>query len=202
MFPTSSKPVGKTIDDLHIQNIVSTFVTNCKLNLKDIALRARNTEYNRKRFAAVVMRIKSPRTTALIFSSGKVVVTGAKSEDASRLASRRFARIIQKLGFHVSFSEFKVQNIVSSIDFGTKLSLELVKVIYPDMCVYEPELFPGLTFVLNSGAKNKSEKCRTVCLLFHSGKCVVTGIRLESQRHEAFETIYHVVKKSTSAKRC
>lgn len=54
------------------------------LDLKKIALHARNAEYNPKRFAAVIMRIREPRTTALIFSSGKMVCTGAKSEDASR----------------------------------------------------------------------------------------------------------------------
>ena len=61
---------------------------------------ARNAEYNPKRFAAVIMRIREPKTTALIFASGKMVVTGAKSEDDSKLASRKYARIIQKLGFN------------------------------------------------------------------------------------------------------
>lgn len=48
------------------------------------------------------MRIREPRTTALIFSSGKMVCTGAKSEEDSRLAARKYARIIQKLSFPVS----------------------------------------------------------------------------------------------------
>ena len=61
------------------------------LELKKIALHARNAEYNPKRFAAVIMRIRDPRTTALIFSSGKMVCTGAKSEQASRLVAKRFA---------------------------------------------------------------------------------------------------------------
>lgn len=84
------------------RNIVSTVNLNCKLDLKKIALHARNAEYNPKRFAAVIMRIREPRTTALIFSSGKMVCTGAKSEEDSRLAARKYARIIQKLGFTVS----------------------------------------------------------------------------------------------------
>lgn len=60
------------------RNIVCTVSLDCKLDLKDIALRARNAEFNPKRFAAVIMRIRDPRTTALIFSSGKMVCTGAK----------------------------------------------------------------------------------------------------------------------------
>ena len=62
-----------------IQNIVCTVNLGCKLDLKNIALHARNAEYNPKRFAAVIMRIRQPRTTALVFSSGKMVCTGAKS---------------------------------------------------------------------------------------------------------------------------
>ena len=52
------------------RNIVSTISVGCKLDLKKIALQARNAEYNPKRFAALIMRIRAPRTTALIFSSG------------------------------------------------------------------------------------------------------------------------------------
>ncbi|KAK9701100.1 Transcription factor TFIID (or TATA-binding protein, TBP) [Popillia japonica] len=100
-----------------LQNIVSTVNLNCKLDLKKIALHARNAEYNPKRFAAVIMRIREPRTTALIFSSGKMVCTGAKSEDDSRLAARKYARIIQKLGFPAKFLDFKIQNMVGSCDF-------------------------------------------------------------------------------------
>jgi len=86
-----------------LQNIVSTVNLGCRLDLKKIALHARNAEYNPKRFAAVIMRIREPRTTALIFSSGKMVCTGAKSEEQSRLAARKYARIVQKLGFEVNF---------------------------------------------------------------------------------------------------
>ena len=62
-----------------LQNIVSTVNLDCTLDLRAIALHARNAEYNPKRFAAVIMRIKEPKTTALIFSSGKIVCTGAKT---------------------------------------------------------------------------------------------------------------------------
>ena len=64
-----------------LQNIVSTANMSCKLDLRKIALNCRNAEYNPKRFAAVIMRIRDPKTTALIFTSGKMVCTGAKSEE-------------------------------------------------------------------------------------------------------------------------
>lgn len=61
--------------------MVSTANLGQELDLKNIALKCRNAEYNPKRFAAVIMRMKDPlRTTALIFKTGKMVITGAKSE--------------------------------------------------------------------------------------------------------------------------
>ncbi|PRD39237.1 UNVERIFIED_CONTAM: TATA-box-binding protein [Trichonephila clavipes] len=106
------------------ENIVSTVNLGCKLDLKKIALHARNAEYNPKRFAAVIMRIREPRTTALIFSSGKMVCTGAKSEEQSRLAARKYARIVQKLGFDAKFLDFKIQNMVGSCDVKFPIRLE------------------------------------------------------------------------------
>ena len=82
---------------LIFRNIVSTVNLECPLNLKDIALQARNAEYNPRRFAAVVMRLRKPKTTALVFASGKMVCTGAKTENESRIAARKYARIIQVL---------------------------------------------------------------------------------------------------------
>lgn len=109
---TPMTPMGGSSTDPGIvpqlQNIVSTVNLGCKLDLKKIALHARNAEYNPKRFAAVIMRIREPRTTALIFSSGKMVCTGAKSEEQSRLAARKYARIVQKLGFDVSLLTFSL----------------------------------------------------------------------------------------------
>ncbi|KAJ0088804.1 hypothetical protein Patl1_32735 [Pistacia atlantica] len=62
-----------------IINIVSNVNLDCRLDLKLIALQARNSEYNPKRFSAVIMRIREPKTTELILASGKMVITGAKS---------------------------------------------------------------------------------------------------------------------------
>jgi len=72
------------------------------LDLRQIALQARNCEYNPRRFAAVIMRHRDAlkpelRTTALIFRSGKVVVTGAKSEELAETAAKHFSKILKKL---------------------------------------------------------------------------------------------------------
>ncbi|KAF8267578.1 hypothetical protein EI94DRAFT_1778820 [Lactarius quietus] len=180
-------PAPLTLEQQHItavegivptlQNIVATVNLDCRLDLKTIALHARNAEYNPKRFAAVIMRIRDPKTTALIFASGKMVVTGAKSEDDSRLASRKYARIVQKLGFDAKFSEFKIQNIVGSCDVKFPIRLEFSS--------YEPELFPGLIY--------RMIKPKVVLLIFVSGKIVLTGAKVREEIYTAFNTIYTVL---------
>ncbi|XP_044737743.1 TATA-box-binding protein [Chrysoperla carnea] len=169
-----------------LQNIVSTVNLNCKLDLKKIALHARNAEYNPKRFAAVIMRIREPRTTALIFSSGKMVCTGAKSEDDSRLAARKYARIIQKLGFPAKFLDFKIQNMVGSCDVKFPIRLEGLVLTHNSFSSYEPELFPGLIY--------RMVKPRIVLLIFVSGKVVLTGAKIREEIYEAFQNIYPILK--------
>ncbi|NXK91779.1 TBPL2 protein, partial [Formicarius rufipectus] len=169
-----------------LQNIVATVNLACKLDLKNIALHARNAEYNPKRFAAVIMRIREPRTTALIFSSGKMVCTGAKSEEQSRLAARKYARVVQKLGFPAKFLDFKIQNMVGSCDVRFPIRLEGLVLMHQQFSSYEPELFPGLIY--------RMVKPRIVLLIFVSGKVVLTGAKDRSEIYEAFENIYPILK--------
>lgn len=107
------------------------------------------------------MRIRDPKTTALIFASGKMVVTGAKSEDDSRLASRKYARIIQKLGFDAKFQEFKIQNIVGSCDVKFPIRLEGLSFSHMQFSSYEPE-------VSRSGTAEMSQKTDGCCLSRYS----------------------------------
>ncbi|PIK61544.1 putative TATA-box-binding protein-like [Apostichopus japonicus] len=169
-----------------LQNIVSTVSMGCKLDLKKIALHARNAEYNPKRFAAVIMRIREPRTTALIFSSGKMVCTGAKSEDESRLAARKYARVIQKLGFPAKFLDFKIQNMVGSCDVKFPIRLEGLVLAHSQFSSYEPELFPGLIY--------RMMKPKIVLLIFVSGKVVLTGAKVRKEIYDAFQNIYPILK--------
>ena len=185
-----------------LQNIVSTANLGCQLKLRQIALQARNAEYNPKRFAAVIMRIKEPKTTALIFSSGKMVCTGAKSEEDSKKASRKYAKIIRSLGFPVEFKEFKVQNIVGSCDAKFQISLSKLNIQLGKLnnssnspnnknkkyiCHYEPEIFPGLIYHMLDP--------EIVLLIFVSGKIVLTGAKEREEIYEAFRKIYPVLHK-------
>ena len=169
-----------------IQNIVSTCILRCHLDLPKIAISCRNTEYNSKRFAAAVMKLKNPKTTALVFSSGKIVCTGAKTEFFSKLAAKKFAKTIKKIGFQVRFTDFEIQNIVGSCDLGfpiklTKLQMENLRYTH-----YEPEIFPGLIF--------RVFQPKVVILVFSSGKVVLTGAKSLPDIFEAYRKIVPLLK--------
>uniref|UniRef100_A0A8C6WZ97 TATA box binding protein n=1 Tax=Neogobius melanostomus TaxID=47308 RepID=A0A8C6WZ97_9GOBI len=134
----------------------------------------------------ITLRIREPRTTALIFSSGKMVCTGAKSEEQSRLAARKYARVVQKLGFPAKFLDFKIQNMVGSCDVKFPIRLEGLVLTHQQFSSYEPELFPGLIY--------RMIKPRIVLLIFVSGKVVLTGAKVRAEIYEAFENIYPILK--------
>ena len=115
-----------------------------------------------------------------------MVCTGAKSEEDSRLAARKYARIIQKLGFPAKFKEFKIQNMVGSCDVKFPIRLEGLMLTHGQFSSYEPELFPGLIY--------RMVKPRIVLLIFVSGKVVLTGAKVREDIHEAFDLIHPILK--------
>lgn len=157
-----------------------------RLDLKQIALRCRNTEFNPRRFAAVIMRLREPRATALVFASGKLVITGTKSSHNSSLATKKIAYILERVGFQPSgHIHFKVQNIVGTVDVGYPIRLEGVAFAHPTFSSYEPELFPGLIYRL--------VQPRVVLLIFVSGKVVITGAKTEEQLVEGLKKVYPIL---------
>lgn len=188
---------------------MSTVSLGCELDLQKINFRTRNAEYNPSRFHGVVMRIRYPRCTALIFRSGKLVCTGAKNESDAHLGARKFARIIQKLGFtvrpwksisifpnclihflgllfQIKFLDFKVQNLVATVDLRFPIRLEKLNQMHQQFSSYEPELFPGLIY--------RMVKPRVVLLIFVNGKIVFTGAKTRGDIHESLENIYPILQ--------
>lgn len=104
-------------------------------------------EFRPKKFPGAVMRIRTPRTTALIFKSGKLVVCGAHSEEIGQIACRQYAKAIFKAtGVQSKLSDIQVQNVVGSTKVGFEISLESLRLAAGQHCTYEPEIFAGLHF--------------------------------------------------------
>ncbi|XP_019873880.1 TATA box-binding protein-like 1 isoform X1 [Aethina tumida] len=168
--------------DIVINNVVCSFSVRCHLNLREIALNGTNVEY-RKENGMITMKLRRPYTTASIWSSGKVTCTGATSELMAKVAARRFARSLQKLGFNVRFNNYRVVNVLGtcSMPFAIKINSFSERHKEAD---YEPELHPGVTYKLKSP--------KATLKIFSTGSVTVTAPSV-SDVQAAIEYIFPLV---------
>jgi transcription initiation factor TFIID TATA-box-binding protein len=164
-----------------IQNIVASTSLEHDIPLIKLAEALPNTEYNPEQFPGLVMRIREPKTSALIFSSGKVVCTGAKSMSKVKESIKGIIKNVEKIGIKIKVVPIiKVQNMVASGAIGMALNLnELAMKL--ENTEYEPEQFPGLVYKLDG--------TRATFLLFSNGKIVCTGTRSEAKLREAVDKL-------------
>ena len=167
--------------DVKIQNVVASASLDQKLNLLDIMKVFRNVEYRPKQFPGLVFRLKRPKTATLIFGSGKMVCTGAKSEKQARSAVGKVVRELKTNGILIlGKPKIVIQNMVASANLHGKIDLETAADVL-DNVMYEPEQFPGLIY--------RMKEPKVVMLLFASGKLVITGAKREEQVYEAAEKL-------------
>ncbi len=172
--------------DISIVNVVASVTLNQKFNLLDIVKNFRNVEYNRERFPGLVFRLKRPKTATLIFSTGKMVCTGAKSEKMAKRAVHKVVRELKNGGIIIlGKPTIVIQNMVASANLHGSIDLETAADVLENV-MYEPEQFPGLIY--------RMQDPKTVLLLFASGKLVCTGAKSEEMVHESVANIYEVLQ--------
>ena len=196
--------INRIIPTPVIQNIVSTVDLGCPINLKEIALQAQNTQYIPNKFSGLIMRIKEPKATALIFSTGKMVCLGAKTEEESKNACRKFGKILKNLNYPIFLKKFKIENIVSSCNVKfkiplSKLSNHIKKYLGAKRISYEPEVFPGLIYHYYNDIDNNSEenggKSNIVFLIFSSGNIVIAGAKNRNEIYDKFDKLFPLLDK-------
>jgi transcription initiation factor TFIID TATA-box-binding protein len=156
---------------IKIENVVATSTIGSELNLRAITLALDGAEYEPEQFPGIVYRIKDPKTATLIFRSGKIVCTGAKSVADVKRAIKNVVERLTEAGFEVHKNpEVVVQNIVATTDLKKVLNLNTIAIsLGLENVEYEPEQFPGLVY--------RIEDPKIVALLFGSGKVVCTGAK-------------------------
>jgi len=132
--------------DISVENVVATATLDQKLDLIAIMKVFRNVEYRPKKFPGLVFRLKRPKTATLIFTTGKMVCTGAKSEKLARSAIKKVVKELKGNGIIILGKPvIVIQNIVASANLHGKIDLEMAADIM-DNVMYEPEQFPGLIY--------------------------------------------------------
>ena len=164
--------------DYKIENVVGTVVLEIKekIDLNIIARKHEDVEYNPERFPGLVMRITDPKATFLIFSTGKMVVTGLRRADEAGPGVKKVVKKIKKAGIEVSNPKITIQNIVASGDLHTNIDLNMAAIIM-EYAMYEPEVFPGLIY--------RMQEPKTVFLIFSTGRIVCTGAKNKEVVREA-----------------
>jgi len=158
------------VSTISIVNVVASTKLAEAFDLPKIEAELEGAEYNKKKFPGLVYRVKAPRAAFLIFTTGKIVCTGAKNVEDVRTVIINLARTLKSIGFeNINLEpEIHVQNIVASADLKTDLNLNAVALgLGQENIEYEPEQFPGLIY--------RIKQPKVVVLIFGSGKLVITG---------------------------
>ena len=170
-----------------IENIVASASIGKDIDLSEVKTALEpDVTFNREQFPGLVFKLKDPKTAALIFSSGKLVCTGAKSIENSKIAINKTVDLMRSVDTDIPEEfEIKIQNIVASASLNSTLNLEAVALELEDT-EYEPEQFPGLVYRLTDP--------KVVLLLFGSGKVVCTGAKTRSDAKLGVERAYDRLK--------
>ena len=181
------KKQQKAQKEIKVVNIVVSTSLKHDIPLEKMAATLSNTEYNPEQFPGLVIRIKEPKTSALIFSSGKIVCTGARSMDKVHESINKIIKSLEKIKVKITIKpEIKIQNIVASGSVGMDLNLNTLAMKL-DNTEYEPEQFPGLVY--------KLDEAKATFLLFSNGKVVCTGTKSEKEVEIALDKLIVNLKK-------
>jgi transcription initiation factor TFIID TATA-box-binding protein len=171
---------------IRIENVVAAATMHQKIDLNAVVKSYPGVEYRPKQFPGLVFRLKRPKTATLIFNSGKMVCTGAKSEKEAHRAVKKVIKELKKGGIIIiSKPELKIVNIVASVSLRGRIDLE--KAAYDlEKTMYEPEQFPGLIY--------RMAEPKVVILLFASGKLVCTGAKREQDVYDAVHKLHRILE--------
>ena len=170
-------------DSIEIENVVASTGIGQELDLQHVAMDLEGANYDPEQFPGLVYRTENPKSAALIFRSGKIVCTGAKSPEAVRESLGIVFEKLRALDIPMDEDpEITIQNIVTSADLGQALNLNAIAIgLGLENIEYEPEQFPGLVYRL--------DEPEVVALLFGSGKLVITGGKEPADAGRAVDVI-------------
>jgi transcription initiation factor TFIID TATA-box-binding protein len=170
--------MAKDVIKVKVENIVSSITLGINIDIEKLSTTVSGID-NPKRFPGVIYRLKDPKLSMLIFRTGKVICSGARSKaDIDRAVEQLLAKLKEGKIKVTEKPKVQIQNIVGSASLNFRVNLDQLAMDCEDT-EYEPEQFPGLIFRL--------AEPKTVMLIFKSGKMIVTGAKTVAQANTAAE---------------
>ena len=119
--------MAKRKPTIRIQNIVASAALNQRISLTKIVEKFPFAEYSPRVFPGLVFRLKKPKTATLIFETGKMVCTGAKSEKEAIQAVNKVTSELRRHGIPLANKPVvTIQNVVASAELNGEIDLENV----------------------------------------------------------------------------
>jgi transcription initiation factor TFIID TATA-box-binding protein len=167
--------------NVRIENIVASATLNVTVPLEKIVSKLEGMEYEPEQFPGLVYRMQKPKAAALIFGSGKIVCTGARSTADVNTVFKKVVKIIESIRVKVpKHYKTQIENIVASAKLDSNLNLDTIA-FKLENSEYEPEQFPGLVYRMTDP--------KVAFLLFGSGKIVCTGARNVEDVNDAIRKV-------------
>jgi len=173
--------------EFEVKNVVATasFKIDGKIDLLKFVRDSPDVKYNPEKFPGAILKIKEPRATYLVFSTGNMVITGLRKVSKLKAALNYIEKNFRRLDINFSDYEATVQNIVISGSFKEMINLNKGAIIL-DGVMYEPEVFPGLIYYLQNP--------KVVFLIFSTGKFVATGSRNKEDLEEGIYKVERILR--------
>ena len=153
-----------------IENIVASGSVAEAIDLEYISNKITDCVLDTRRFPGAVYHMQNPKSAALIFESGRIVITGVRRPEDTEAALQKLLNTLKSAKITCYDNpQVSVKNIVCSYNLGNPCNLNRIMIVLMDSenLEYEPEVFPGLVCRISDP--------KIVFLLFSSGKIIITG---------------------------
>lgn len=168
-----------------VENVVASASLDHGIDLDSIKRGMDGVDYDPDKFPGLIFRLKRPKTSILLFKTGKIICSGASSEkEAYRAIRKTVKKLRENHVLLLSEPRIEIVNVVSSGDLGGRIDLEFASDILSNS-MYEPEQFPGLIY--------RMDDPKVVFLIFASGKVVCTGASSEKDTYEATKRLMDII---------
>jgi transcription initiation factor TFIID TATA-box-binding protein len=175
-----------------IQNLVASSNLETTLDLYNLAAAIPDVEYEPEQFPGAIFKIKEPKVTLLLFKNGKLIISGASTEDDIIAGIKKATKLINEIQKEVKIKKavnYTIVNLVATSNLNRPVDLFQAAVTLDDI-EYEPEQFPGAIIRIHNP--------KVTILLFKNGKMICAGAKSEGDIKKSITAVKKLLADNNS----